>query len=526
MNSLYKRIVTIGMVSITALLAWIYCIAAFPDKPVYIAGISLVLVVSVYALLNALTGLHIEKEKTLQTYITQTADDLVSKTLESNHSEETERLAKATYVQLRKSNTMLSNLSENINANHEQSIMAGKTQHDVMSKILTDTVNKATKIVVKYGETNTTNLIHAIDTMTEQLDELRQLITESTGTSEDVIDYSHILDNINYQILELKTAVEGIQSVSVSAAKETTFTTNMPVVEDTTVASDVAIEDSSVTSDVAIEDSSVTSDVAVEEPPVANDEFVIEDSATTENTANTEATVDMGMSGLLDQAAIDALINGSAAADDAEVPVEEPLVDRPVSEDSNKKLSDDEIAALFAAAAAPKTEPEPVAEMSKTEEVVSPDNNIEDANRKLSPEEIAALFAASQDERRALSDDDFKVNEHPEAMDHNLIDALLGLDEDETDTKLADVIPFPSANSTEESDNDISEAIASEPVSEDPNKKLSDDEIAALFAAATAPKKEPEPVKEPEPIATPVSEDSNKKLSDDEIAALFASMGN
>lgn len=521
MNSLYKRIVTIGMVSITALLAWIYCIAAFPDKPVYIAGISLVLVVSVYALLNALTGLHIEKEKTLQTYITQTADDLVSKTLESNHSEETERLAKATYVQLRKSNTMLSNLSENINANHEQSIMAGKTQHDVMSKILTDTVNKATKIVVKYGETNTTNLIHAIDTMTEQLDELRQLITESTGTSEDVIDYSHILDNINYQILELKTAVEGIQSVSVSAAKETTFTTNMPVVEDTTVASDVAIEDSS-----------VTSDVAVEEPHVENAAVAIEDVATTEttgnaeDTANAEATVDMGMSGLLDQAAIDALINGSSSTDDTEATIEEPIVDKPVSEDSNKKLSDDEIAALFAAAAAPKTEPEPVAEMSKTEEIVSPDNNIEDANRKLSPEEIAALFAASQDERRALSDDDFKVNEHPEAMDHNLIDALLGLDEDETDAKLADVIPFPSANSTEESDNDISEAIASEPVSEDSNKKLSDDEIAALFAAAAAPKTEPEPVKEPEPIATPISGDPNKKLSDEEIAALFASMGN
>jgi ABC-type branched-subunit amino acid transport system permease subunit len=63
MNSLYKRIITLGMVSVTALLAWIYCMAVFPKQPVYLAIISLVLVVSLYALLNALTGLNIENSR-------------------------------------------------------------------------------------------------------------------------------------------------------------------------------------------------------------------------------------------------------------------------------------------------------------------------------------------------------------------------------------------------------------------------------------------------------------------------------
>lgn len=96
-----------------------------------------------------------------------------------------------------------------------------------------------------------------------------------------------------------------------------------------------------------------------------------------------------------------------------------------------------------------------------------------------------------------------------------------------------------------------------EPVSGDPNKQLSPDEIAALFAQASAPantestepspaeditkeepekqsqpepaaeevEQEPQPTSEPTPTPVPaptVSEDPNKKLSPDEIAALFA----
>ena len=80
----------------------------------------------------------------------------------------------------------------------------------------------------------------------------------------------------------------------------------------------------------------------------------------------------------------------------------------------------------------------------------------------------------------------------------------------------------------------------------DPNKTMSPDEIAALFAnmgggnepaASEEPKEEPkaeEAEPEPEPEKSPVQEekppmpdlsDPNKTLSPDEIAALFANMG-
>ena len=73
-------------------------------------------------------------------------------------------------------------------------------------------------------------------------------------------------------------------------------------------------------------------------------------------------------------------------------------------------------------------------------------------------------------------------------------------------------------------------------LSGDPNKALSPDEIAKLFASASGPAPEPAPAPEPEPAPAPepapidlsssgvdLSGDPNKALSPDEIAKLFAS---
>ena len=77
------------------------------------------------------------------------------------------------------------------------------------------------------------------------------------------------------------------------------------------------------------------------------------------------------------------------------------------------------------------------------------------------------------------------------------------------------------------------------PVTDDPNRQLSPDEIAALFAASEPTPKSDEEARIEEqkmdealaaqaaaaPTVTPVSDDPNKQLSPDEIAALFASLG-
>ena len=55
MGNRYKRMVTLGMISFTALLAWGYCMLAYRSQAVYVAIISLVLVGSIYALLLSLS---------------------------------------------------------------------------------------------------------------------------------------------------------------------------------------------------------------------------------------------------------------------------------------------------------------------------------------------------------------------------------------------------------------------------------------------------------------------------------------
>ena len=77
------------------------------------------------------------------------------------------------------------------------------------------------------------------------------------------------------------------------------------------------------------------------------------------------------------------------------------------------------------------------------------------------------------------------------------------------------------------------------PANDDPNRQLSPDEIAALFAASEPTPKSDEEARLEEqkmdealaaqttaaPTVTPVSDDPNKQLTPDEIAALFASLG-
>lgn len=182
---------------------------------------------------------------------------------------------------------------------------------------------------------------------------------------------------------------------------------------------------------------------------------------------------------------------------------------------SNDMLSADEIAALFAAADPTPKKEDPVIEDEKeepftptftvvgksTDPVEEPEEPAkvatigdviasDDPNRQLSADEIAALFAAA---------DPVPKKEEPVAAE---------------------------------------EAPAT-PVTDDPNRQLSPDEIAALFAASEPTPKSDEEARIEEqkmdealaaqaataPTVTPVSDDPNKQLSPDEIAALFASLG-
>jgi len=153
-------------------------------------------------------------------------------------------------------------------------------------------------------------------------------------------------------------------------------------------------------------------------------------------------------------------------------------------------------------------EPEPVVEPSPVAEEAVADTTNSDPNRQLSADEIAALFASanasatepeSEPTEKVITE---PVTEAPQAPEPEPV-----------------VEPSPAA----------AEAVA-DTTNSDPNRQLSADEIAALFASANASATEPEskPAEEviTEPAKSPVVDlnNTNRNLTPDEIAALFSSM--
>ena len=197
--------------------------------------------------------------------------------------------------------------------------------------------------------------------------------------------------------------------------------------------------------------------------------------------------------------------------------------------DPNKAMSPDEISALLASMAADTenasllpdaeaiedeaVEPEPMPEpiMETVTEELPPMPDLSDPNKMMSPDDIAALLANMTAEASVVADEVVEEEpiEEPEP-------------EHEPEPVAEDLSSMP--------DLDLS----------DPNKIMSPDEISALLAsmaadtasAASLPDveevvEEEEPVVEPEEEKPPMPDlsDPNRQMSPDEIAALFANMG-
>ena len=184
--------------------------------------------------------------------------------------------------------------------------------------------------------------------------------------------------------------------------------------------------------------------------------------------------------------------------------------------DSNKKLGEDEIAALFSSLGGDTTES---TEESKTEEVIK------------EVEEIVAEEAIKEVEETVAEEVIPEEKQQESTPEMELTDSNKKLGEDE----IAALFASLGGDTAEPTEEPKAEEVIKEVEVPDPNKKLSPDEIAALFSSiGTGNEEEPAPTTGPEPVEeepekVPASEvdlsDPNKKLSPDEIAALFASMG-
>lgn len=406
MNSLYKRFVTMSMISFSAILGWVYCVLEFRDKAVYIAAISLVLVISLYALLFAAYGIKAAKDKQMEDFITQTVTNLLTE-LNKKDNEELERITKASYIQLRKSTTLLSQIAETEQNSQAQNLEIFNQLSESTQALVNNSVNKALKLAIKYNQVNNDKLVESIKEMSEEVASAYKELSTS-------------LTKLNLELIDLKGDVSRIQ-VSDSQPQHTASLDMFDSPEE---------------------------DVTTPSVDSFFDEFSVDEPISEEATSTEEA----------------------------------------VSEDTSHITAD-----------IPMDIPEDIPVATVKEDTLS----FMDENGPLVPDDNAML-------------------------DQSLIDALLGnlstpevspapVAEEAAKEPTADIIPFPSAEPAKE------EAPAIDP-DYDPNKPMSPEEIAALFASMNGGDTTPEPEPEPEPAPTPVNDDPNRQLSPDEIAALFASM--
>ena len=438
MNSLYKRLVSIGMISFTALLGWVYCIIEFRNKPIYVICVSVALIISVYVLLRSLISIRQRKDKKLKKDINEAVAKLVAdfyeaqaQTEQPDNSPEVERICKALYVQLRKVNTTLNN--------------------DLITK---EILNNATKVNIKYSHADSSKLLAAISDLSESL----KLAPEPQVIIKEVpVAAPQPVQTMPVQAVTSEPAVvePAPKPVDMTKSESASEFTQEPVAKSV---SETVIE---------------TSPESVSEPAA--------------ETASAPAPADDG--GVLSQADLDALLAGMNSAPEPE-PVPEPVpTPAPTPADDGAVLSQADLDALLASM---NSAPEPVAK-DKSENDTNTDKEM--------PHNVGASSAEAQS-----FFDEFE-SKHDTAKN-----------------KPAE-LPTPEP------------ASASVSAPADDGGVLSQAELDALLASMTAapnpvaePEPEPEPVSNvlefptPAPNPTPVTDDPNKVLSPEEIAALFNSM--
>ena len=521
MNKPENKLAFSVLATLTTGIALIYTFIMFHRILFAVVGVSILFLITAYILVQNIVAYITMRNKSMNVQIKNYIDD-ISQQLETMNGAQS-KLGKATYLYTRQAAEKVSTLENNY-AESQAALYKNLST-------ITNTQNKATKLMIKYDLNNTTKLIstikdmrnHLSETMVQGFDQIQPNNDDVVAVLNDIVSYlksqpqqlnqglSIQLNNVAHELQNISTS---IQQVQIPAGTPQVQTMADPAYADTEQAKDIPT------------DNMIPEDIAEDIPEAAVSEDISTiDTLATAETASTEKPV------------IESIPEEPVAESIPEEPVAESILEEPVAESipeeavtnttespdnlgiegksSNDMLSADEIAALFAAAdPAPKKE-EPVTEETEDAEPFTPTFTVvgksaeakeeteeltdnvtpitsteptDDPNRQLSADEIAALFAAS---------DPAPKKEEP------VVDTT------------------PAA-----------------PAADDSNRQLSTDEIAALFAASEpAPKSDEEARIEEQkmdealaaqaaaPTVTPVSDDPNKQLSPDEIAALFASLG-
>lgn len=447
MGNRYKRMVTLGMISFTALLAWSYCMLAYHSKVVYIAVISLVLIGSIYALLLSVVDIKIAKEQAMREYVTTTLQEYAKKD-DTEILNDMERLAKASYVQQRKTNTYLSSQAEQLD----------------------EALKKTVKILINYDRKKEEEAAQQAEQMQKEL-EMQAALQAQKEPDHTAL----VLEEFGKLAGDVQAVVAQLQQVTaqLTALREAVDAIEMPKYVDAAQAEAAATAVIADVEERAPEDEQAIAGNEAEEAENIVEAVEPEVSPIVENTAETDVP-EPQISGEIEKDADDSLVQ----TDDAQAEIE----------------------------MASTEEPEAVIEEAAPTEEPAPEFNTED---------FFSQFGGSAD-KELKEEAEFKEEAANTGMlDQSMIDALLGnLQTDKTaaDVKNADVIPFPQQGQTDEAieeahveevaeamheveqeitdtamnadvETENSESASTMPVDDNPNRTLSPEEIAALFAS-------------------------------------------
>ena len=435
MGNRYKRMVTLGMISFTALLAWSYCMLAYHSKVVYIAVISLVLIGSIYALLLSVVDIKAAKEQAMQEYVTKTLQEYAKKD-DTEILNDMERLAKASYVQQRKTNTYLSSQAEQLD----------------------EALKKTVKILINYDRKKEEEAAQQAEQIQKELE-----MKEALQAQKEPDHTALVLEELGKLTSDVKAVVAQLQQVTIqlTALHETVDTIEVSKYVAAPQAADVSTEPAQ---QKAV-DIAETTDTFVDDSLTRTDAVQTDEEATL--TAEPEVAV-------------------AEAA-----PTEEPeavVTDTTPTEEPEAVVAE----------AAPTEESEPAFDM----------------------EDFFSQYGGSAD-KELKEEAEFKEEAASTGMlDQNMIDALLGnlqADKPVIDVKNADVIPFPQQEYTDDATDDATEEAHVEEVAEAVHEAEQDMTDTTVYADAESEHSEPM-------SAMPVDDNPNRTLSPEEIAALFASM--
>lgn len=435
MGNRYKRMVTLGMISFTALLAWGYCMLAYRSQAVYVAIISLVLVGSIYALLLSFVDIKVAKEQAMQEYVTKTLQEYTKKE-DTEILNDMERLAKASYVQHRKTNTYLSAQAEQLD----------------------EALKKTIKILINYDRKKEEEAVQQAEQMQKEL-EMQAALQAQKEPDHTAL----VLEKFGKLAGDVQAVVAQLQQVTaqLTALREAVDAIEMPKYVEAAPSVEAA-------------STAVTADVQKRVPEDEQPEVV----TNVENTTETDVPESQIPGGIEND-----------TADEAELKIA----------DDSLTQTDDTPAEVEAAST---EEPETVAEEAAPTEETEPAFNTED---------FFSQFGGSAD-KELKEEAEFKEEAANTGMlDQSMIDALLGnlqADKPAEDVKNADVIPFPQQGQTDLS----TEEAHAEEVAEAVHEVEQDITDTTMNMDA-----------EPAPTM-PVDDNPNRTLSPEEIAALFASM--